>query len=114
MSSIEALAVYGTLGPGEVNHWLVKPIKGTWCEGTVQGYVFDITWGPADGYPGFVPDDDGHTVTVSVIRSDELAKHLSNIDDFEGDGYERKPIAVTLDDGTTIDAWIYIALTDTE
>lgn len=106
-----ALAVYGTLAPGETNHWVVRGIKGNWAEGTVRGYTFEITWGPVEGYLGFLADEDGNTVSVQVLESDELEKHWHTIDDFEGDGYERRVHSVTMADGRTIDAWIYVALT---
>lgn len=111
-SGEEALAVYGTLAPGESNHWVVSSIAGAWVQGTVRGYVFDLTWGPAEGYPGFIPAADGNRVAVWVLRSDQLPKRWRQIDDFEGDGYVRQPIDVTLDDGEIIDAQIYVALTD--
>ena len=107
-----ALAVYGTLAPGESNHWVVRSIGGEWVPGRVRGYQFEITWGPADGYAGFLPEPDGNDVAVMVLVSEQLDKNWHTIDDFEGDGYRREVIAVTLDDGTSIDAWIYVALTD--
>lgn len=113
LSEPTALAVYGTLAPGEANHWVVRGIKGIWSEGAVQGYTFEITWGPVEGYPGFIADPDGNAVTVQVLESEELDKHWHTIDDFEGDGYERRVLPVAMADGRTIDAWIYIALTDT-
>ena len=91
-----ALAVYGTLAPGETNHWVLRSIKGVWSEGTVRGYAFEITWGPVEGYPGFTADADGHEVPVQVLESDELHRHWHTIDDFEGDGYERQILPVTL------------------
>jgi len=109
-----ALAVYGTLAPGEEGHWVVRPIAGEWRAGTVQGWTFEITWGPAEGYPGFLAGADGLEVPVQVLISDRLDKHWHEIDRFEGDGYERVPIAVQLDDGDAIEAQIYVALTTNE
>ena len=50
------MAFYGTLRPGESNHYEVRSIPGTWRTGTVRGWTYDITWGPADGYPGMTLD----------------------------------------------------------
>ena len=69
---IEALAVYGTLAPGEKNHWVLSRIGGEWCTGTVRGYTFEITWGAAEGYEGFVADESGGLVQVAVLRSSQL------------------------------------------
>jgi gamma-glutamylcyclotransferase (GGCT)/AIG2-like uncharacterized protein YtfP len=106
-----ALAVYGTLAPGEPNHWIVSRLRGEWIDGTVNGYVFEIGWGPAEGYLGFVPDDKAR-VEVKVLVSDDLDRHWHEIDDFEGPGYERVTTTVDLADGTQRFANIYVALTD--
>lgn len=114
VAEVTALAVYGSLRPGEPNHWVVRSIPGEWRQGTVRGWTFEITWGPAEGYDGFLPDDDGSVSEVDVLISDALSKRWREIDDFEGPGYERRMIEVTLDDATTIDAEIYVALTEIE
>lgn len=106
------LAVYGSLAPGEANHWVVSRLRGEWTTGVVTGYVFELTWGPAEGYPGFVRDPDGNAVEVHVLRSDDLRAKWREIDDFEGAGYDREPIDVRLSDGSTVSAQIYVARTD--
>jgi gamma-glutamylcyclotransferase (GGCT)/AIG2-like uncharacterized protein YtfP len=103
----EYLATYGTLMPGEENHWMVRSITGEWATGTAHGWVYPIGFGPAEGYPGFTLDASGPAVTVAVLRSDRLEKHWREIDDFEGSGYRRVRCLVTLDDGTNVEAWIY-------
>ena len=107
-----ALAVYGSLVPGEKDHFVVRKIEGEWTPGTVRGFEFEVTWGPAEGYEGFLPDDSGNDVPVMILRSDRLEKNWRTIDDFHGDGFVRQLTPVTLDDDTVIDAWIYVALTD--
>ena len=109
---IEALAVYGTLAPGEKNYWVLSRIGGEWCTGTVRGYTFEITWGAAEGYEGFVADESGGLVQVAVLRSSQLANRWREIDDFEGAGYERRSVDVTLGSGAVVAAQIYVALTD--
>jgi gamma-glutamylcyclotransferase (GGCT)/AIG2-like uncharacterized protein YtfP len=107
-----ALAVYGSLAPGESNHWVVSRIAGDWIDGVINGYTFDLSWGPAEGYEGFLPDPDGPEVHVAVLLSAELDSRWREIDDFEGLGYERRVLPVRLEDGQTVDAHIYVALTD--
>lgn len=109
-----ALAAYGSLRPGEPNHWVVSRIPGTWLPGTVRGWAFELTFGPAEGYDGFVPDDAGSDVEVDVLIGPDVAKRWREVDDFEGPGYERRPIEVTLADGATMSASIYVALTEVE
>jgi len=111
-----ALATYGTLMPGEINHHIVRPIDGEWIEAAVRGYLFDIGWGAADGFPGIVPAADGNLVPVAVLRSDRLDRHWRDLDRFEGPGYRRSPIEVMTRDGATSlgRATIYEALTDND
>ena len=103
------MAFYGTLRPGESNHYEVRSIPGTWRTGTVRGWTYDITWGPADGYPGMTLDTGAPATPVHVLESAELEQHLRRIDDFEGPGYRRVEVEVTYDDGSTDTAWIYEA-----
>ena len=71
--------------------------------------MYDITWGPADGYPGITLDDGAPETEVDVLDSDDLEKHLRRLDDFEGPGYKRVEIPVRLEDGGETTAWIYEA-----
>jgi len=111
---MQALAVYGTLRPGESNHWLLRPIAGEWVAGTVRGYEFEIGWGPVEGYPGIMLDKGGQDIKVEVLISNHLDGHIGEIDDFEGPGYRRVKCVATLDDGRLVDAWIYEAVPDVD
>ena len=66
------MAFYGTLRPGGEHHYEVRGIAGEWYEATVRGWVYDITWGPADGYPGITIDPNAPHTTVDVLESDDL------------------------------------------
>lgn len=63
-----------------------------------------------DGYPGLV-DDASSPIRTAVrgevwrIRDSSVAKPL---DDYEGDEYDRVKRLVRLDDGRTLDAWLYL------
>lgn len=109
-----AVAFYGTLRPGEPNHWLVRDIPGTWVAGVVRGYLFEVTWGRYEGYTGFIADPDGHKVPVAVLVSDDWASHVDKVDEFEGPGYERRPVTVLAADGTSVigESGVYEFLTD--
>lgn len=110
----DALAIYGSLRPGEPNHWVVKSLGGEWLTGAVRGWRFELSWGPAQGYDGFIANEAGNEVAVDVLVSDRLAKHWHEVDDFEGPGYQRVPINVVLDDGREITAQIYEAVPEAE
>ena len=102
--------------PGEENHWIVGNIRGEWGDGTVAGWVYTLGFGPAEGYSGFTADAAGQSVPVAVLGCEPgvLDRHWREIDDFEGPGYRRVEIDVTLADGDTARAWIYEADPDAE
>ncbi|MEM7273182.1 MAG: gamma-glutamylcyclotransferase [Actinomycetota bacterium] len=89
MTPDRALAVYGTLAPGESNHHVLLGVDGEWRDGYIRGYLFDVTWGGAEGYPGVVLDTGGNLIPVRVLVSDQLDRHWDRLDRFEGPGYHR-------------------------
>jgi gamma-glutamylcyclotransferase (GGCT)/AIG2-like uncharacterized protein YtfP len=115
-SPANALAAYGTLRPGEINHHVVKDMTGQWIEGYIKGYVFDVSWGGADGYPGFHPDRDGHRIPVGVLVCDDWDRHWDRLDRFEGPGYRRSVIQVFHQDSHEPigQAQVYECLTDND
>jgi gamma-glutamylcyclotransferase (GGCT)/AIG2-like uncharacterized protein YtfP len=102
------LFVYGTLAPGRPNEHVLADIPGSWQPATVTGTLLREGWGAAAGYPGIVLDEHGAKVEGLLFRSEQLADHWACLDQFEGDGYERVLTRATLDDGTTVDAFIYM------
>ena len=111
-----ALAMYGSLLPGEVNHHAVKAMEGEWVDGYILGYTFDVTWGGAEGHPGFIPDPEGFEVPVSVLIYDKWSSHWDRLDKFEGPGYRR--IEIDVYDQQTREiagrAQVYECLTDND
>lgn len=110
--STNALACYGDLRPGEKAHYLVGRISGEWTTGTTLGWVFETTWGPASGWPGFTSDAAGQPVRVDVLISPDLLRQWATIDREQGDGYRRRIVEVTLEDGRRIAASIYETASD--
>ena len=104
---VERLFVYGTLGPGRPNEHVLRAIGGSWEEATVTGTLRQEGWGAAAGYPGIVLDDHGGEVNGFLFSSESLAEHWAHLDEFEGEGYERVLTTVKLENGTTVDAYIY-------
>jgi gamma-glutamylcyclotransferase (GGCT)/AIG2-like uncharacterized protein YtfP len=109
-----ALAVYGTLAPGEPNHHVVADIGGRWVEGAVRGHRFEARWRGMPGYPGFLPDAGGPVVEVLVLVSALLGEHWGRLDDFEGPGYRRREVEVfdRLGAGSLGQAFIYETLVE--
>lgn len=101
------LFVYGTLAPGRPNEHVLADVPGSWQPATVTGTLLQEGWGAAAGYPGIVLDEHGAKVEGLLFSSERLADHWARLDQFEGAGYERVLTTATLDDGTTVDAYIY-------
>ena len=108
---VEALATYGTLAPGEVNHGQVKGLSGRWTTGRVRGHLRKAGWGAAHGFPGITLDPAGPEVTVSLLLSPDLSAHWARLDAFEGAGYRRVPVTVETAEGP-VAAQIYALAED--
>ena len=64
-----ALFVYGTLAPGQVNAHVLAPLSGAWTEAQVSGTLHDAGWGAAHGCPGArLFDNDIEKITPDPIR----------------------------------------------
>jgi gamma-glutamylcyclotransferase (GGCT)/AIG2-like uncharacterized protein YtfP len=92
-----ALAVYGTLAPGQPNHHVVEPLGGEWTKGVIEGDLLPEGWAADLGYPGFRPRVAGAAVAVQVLTTPSLETAWATLDRFEGPGYQRilKPIFST-------------------
>ena len=104
----DRLFVYGTLAPGRSNGHVLADVPGTWKRATVRGRLLHEGWGAAAGYPGIVLDEQGSEVEGFVFTSDELAAHWDRLDAFEGEDYERARVPATIEDGTTVQTYIYV------
>jgi gamma-glutamylcyclotransferase (GGCT)/AIG2-like uncharacterized protein YtfP len=101
------LAIYGTLGPGRVNHHQISALAGNWQRGTVKGKLFSSGWGAALGFPGLILDPLGPSVDVDLFESMALPEHWARLDEFEGSGYRRVVTTVNTEEGER-SAWIYV------
>jgi gamma-glutamylcyclotransferase (GGCT)/AIG2-like uncharacterized protein YtfP len=104
----DRLFVYGTLAPGRPNEHVLANVPGEWEPATVIGTLHPKGWGAAAGYPGIVLDEQGGEVQGLLFSSESLAGHWARLDEFEGEGYERVLITAKREDGTTVDAYIYM------
>ncbi len=104
----DRLFVYGTLAPGRSNAHVLADVPGSWQPAQVRGTVHHVTWGPAAGYPGLILDEDAGAVPGLVFTSDELPAHWERLDAFEGEGYARVPVQATLENGSTLQAFVYV------
>ena len=103
----ENLFVYGTLCPDRPNEHILTNIGGSFVKASVKGSLHEEGWGATMGYPAIKLDDNGETVPGYVFQSVNLPNHWPELDEFEGDAYLRVSTPVTLENGDTIDAWVY-------
>ncbi|MCD6187415.1 MAG: gamma-glutamylcyclotransferase [Desulfuromusa sp.] len=104
---IKKLFIYGTLGPDRPNEHIMRNIGGTWEKASVIGILRQEGWGSAMGYPGITLDKEGDKVEGFLFSSDKISKHWPELDEFEGEAYERVLTTVKLQNETVVDAYIY-------
>jgi gamma-glutamylcyclotransferase (GGCT)/AIG2-like uncharacterized protein YtfP len=108
MGVIQRLFVYGTLAPGRPNAHILAPLAGAWQPATVRGHLQPQGWGTALGFPGIVLSAEGEEVSGLIFSAQELASFWPILDAFEGEQYERVLTDVTLPEGETLPAYIYV------
>jgi gamma-glutamylcyclotransferase (GGCT)/AIG2-like uncharacterized protein YtfP len=84
-----ALAVYGTLAPGQPNHHIVQPLGGEWTPGVIEGDLLPVGWGVILGYRALRPRAGAAAVSVQVLTTPRLAAEWPDLDVFEGPEYRR-------------------------
>ena len=104
---INKLFVYGTLGPDRPNEHILRNIGGSWEEANVIGILHQEGWGSTMGYSGITLDKDGIKVKGFLFSSEKISGHWFELDEFEGEADERMLTTADLQNGTTVDAYIY-------
>lgn len=100
---VNRLFVYGTLRTGQPARSLIANHVVTAQPASASGRMYALP----DGYPGFVPGDEG-TVHGEVVTLSELAPAFALLDAYEGDEFVRSLQEVTLSDGTRVWVWTYL------
>jgi gamma-glutamylcyclotransferase (GGCT)/AIG2-like uncharacterized protein YtfP len=77
------LVVYGTLAPGERNHWLLAGCPGCWSKVVVRGRR------TRRRFPEFTLDAGAEPVPMHLLESPSLPAFWPRLDAFEGPGYVR-------------------------
>jgi gamma-glutamylcyclotransferase (GGCT)/AIG2-like uncharacterized protein YtfP len=86
----QRLATYGSLAPGGPHHASLAGLSGEWRTSLfARGCLRAAGWGAALGFPGFVWDEQGESIAVSLLTSAELPALWSGLDAFEGSDYRR-------------------------
>ncbi len=104
---IERLFVYGTLGPGRPNEHVLGAVGGSWETATVSGTLRHEGWGAEMGYPGIDLGGNGGEVEGFLFTSENLHRHWAELDEFEGEAYQRVKTLVRVADGNLVEAYVY-------
>lgn len=99
--------VYGTLRR-DMKYPLLTPYEGvSEGYGTIQGTMY--TFG---GFPGVLRDDSDRVVNGQLLSYDHLTqdqwdKTIEVVDAYEGSGFSRHEVPITMHNGSTELAWTY-------
>jgi len=104
----ETLFVYGTLMPNCPNGHVLENIVGKFIPATVRGYLRDAGWSASMGYPGIHLDADGDTIHGFLFSSSNLINHWKNLDEFEGEEFQREVVNIERYDEIDVDTYIYV------
>lgn len=106
---MEYLFVYGTLRPGEENDHHLTKMDGQWEKGRIFATLKRPgEWGGGVPYPGVILDNSSSSVEGYVFSSHDLSNHWQDLDDFEGEKYQRALVEVEKEDGSKIEAHVYV------
>jgi gamma-glutamylcyclotransferase (GGCT)/AIG2-like uncharacterized protein YtfP len=89
----ERLIVYGSLAPGGSNAFLLAGLVGEWYRCVIRGHL-----GRYRGFKAFRYDPEGPEHEAWLLESADLPKFIQELDDFEGEEYERIIIPAQLED----------------
>lgn len=103
----ERLFTYGSLQPGGQYAHLLSTAGDDWQPATVTGFIDPDGWGHSIGYPALILHADGVPIPGMLITSSTLHELWPELDDFEGNAYQRVITNVTLADGTLVPAFLY-------
>lgn len=102
------LFVYGTLCPNRENAHILGGIGGDWQKASVHGTIHILDWGPDQGLPAIILNEQDPLVDGYLFITEKLEQNWQMLDDFEGFQYERISVEVILESGEKTDAWTYV------
>jgi hypothetical protein len=87
------LVVYGSLAPGGANAFMLSGLVGEWYRCAIRGRL-----GIHRGFKAFRYDPQGPEHQAWLFMSADLPRIIPDLDDFEGEEYERIIIPVKVND----------------
>jgi gamma-glutamylcyclotransferase (GGCT)/AIG2-like uncharacterized protein YtfP len=88
------LIVYGSLAPGGVNAFMLAGLVGKWYPCRIRGRM-----GTYLGFKSFRYDPQGPEHPAWLLSSTDLPRIIPELDDFEGEAYERCIIPARVNGG---------------
>ena len=88
------LIVYGSLAPGGVNAFMLAGLVGEWHPCVIRGRM-----GTYLGFKSFRYDPQGPEHPAWLLESAEIPRIIPELDDFEGEAYERRIIPARVNGG---------------
>jgi len=104
------LFVYGTLAPGRSNEHVLAGLRGSWEEASTMGRLCEQGWGAAYVYPAIILGADlpeACSVSGYLFTSVELLEFWCELDEFEGEAYQRSKAAIVTSSGEVVSAYTY-------
>jgi gamma-glutamylcyclotransferase (GGCT)/AIG2-like uncharacterized protein YtfP len=95
------LIVYGSLAPGGANAFMLAGLSGEWRPCRIRGHM-----GAYCGFKSFRYDPEGPEHPAWLLASAELPRFIPELDDFEGEAYERRTIPAKVN-GHWVRAQVY-------
>jgi gamma-glutamylcyclotransferase (GGCT)/AIG2-like uncharacterized protein YtfP len=89
----ERLIVYGSLAPGGSNAFMLAGLEGEWYRCLIRGHL-----GHYRGFKSFRYDPRGPEHKAWLFSSANLSRVIQDLDDFEGEEYERRVIPARVGD----------------
>jgi gamma-glutamylcyclotransferase (GGCT)/AIG2-like uncharacterized protein YtfP len=89
----ERLIVYGSLAPGGANAFMLAGLVAEWYPCLIRGHL-----GRYRGFKSFRYDQSGPEHPAWLLESAELPEVMHDLDDFEGEDYERIVIPARVGD----------------
>lgn len=101
------LFTYGSLMPGRAYAHLLDPAPGEWEVASVNGFIDQNGWGHSTGFPAVILSEAGASIPGMLLTSERLPLLWPQLDDYEGDAYQRIRTRVMRSDGSYVDAFVY-------
>ena len=95
------LIVYGSLAPGGTNAFMLAGLVGEWHPCRIRGHL-----GTYRGFKSFRYDPQGPEHPAWLLSCAELSRVILELDDFEGEEYERRIIPARVN-GRSVMAQVY-------